>query len=85
MPIPLFIAIGAGIAGLVGAGKTAKAVYDNHQANDYNESANRIIESASKKAEKARVKSSNALKALGDLKVSVLSECIKPFIKTLVL
>ena len=82
MPIPFIIAGVAAVGAIFGAGKTAKAVYDNYQANDYNDSANRIIDRASRKANEARVKSSDALKALGELKVSVLSEYIKPFIKT---
>ena len=34
MPIPFIIAGVAAVGAIFGAGKTAKAVYDNYQAND---------------------------------------------------
>lgn len=80
MPIPfLLIGIGAGAAAL-GLGKTVKAGVDQKEAKETNERAQDIIESTTKKVNKYRKNSSDAIAALGQRKIDILSDSIQPFI-----
>lgn len=55
MPFPaLLIGAAAVVAGAVGVGKTVKAVMDNNEAEDINDSANSIVSKASSKADSAK-------------------------------
>lgn len=81
MPIPLlFMGIGA-ITAIAGVGNTIKAGIDQSDANDINEEANDIIEEASKKIDKYRKNSGKAINSLGECKIRVLNESIKPFVE----
>lgn len=82
MPIPfLLIGIGAGAAAL-GLGKSIKAGIDQYDASSTNEYANSIIHSATEKAKKFRKNSSDAISSLGQTKIDILSNSIKPFVET---
>lgn len=82
MPIPFaLIGIGAGLSAL-GLGKTIKAGIDQHDAKETNESAHRIIERAKKDAENSRNNSNEAITNLGERKLYILSNSIKPFIES---
>lgn len=78
MPIP-FLLIGIGAAA-VGVGKSIKAGVDQHDANDTNKYAQDIVDSAKEMAEQARKRSNSAVTWLGETKISVLDESVKPFI-----
>ena len=83
MPFPaLLIGAAAVVAGAVGVGKTVKAVMDNNEAEDINDSANSIVSKASSKADSAKKISQKSLEELGNTKITVISETIKPFVET---
>lgn len=80
MPIPLlFIGIGA-TASALGVGKTIKAGMDQKKASQTNERADDIIKNASKKIETCRTNCGNAIDNLGQCKIRILDESVKPFI-----
>lgn len=80
MPIPfLLIGIGAGAAAL-GIGKSVKAGVDQKDANDINERAQDVVQAATEGANKARRNSGDAITNLGEEKIKVLENSIKPFI-----
>lgn len=79
MAIPLII--GAGIAA-VGLYKGGKAVMDNSEANDVNDSANRMVEKAQKHLEEARELCQAALTDLGRKKVDALTTNVQDFLQT---
>lgn len=80
MPLPLIpIIIAAGTAAL-GLGKGAKAIKDNSDAKDYNNSANKIVFEANDGLEKSRKASNTALEALGGKKLFVLDKSISRFV-----
>lgn len=81
MPLPLlFIAIAAA-TGLVGVGKSVKAVVDTHDANKTNEKANDIVNAAKNNLEEHRRRCGNNLKKLGKTKVTILDSSVNDFIK----
>ena len=80
MSIPLiFIGI-ATATGAFGVGKTIKAGVDQKEANETNEKANYIIKKSTNKINKYRENCENAIENLGEFKIKVLDESIKPFI-----
>lgn len=80
MPIPfLLIGIGAGAAAL-GVGKTIKAGIDQKDAKETNESAQSIIDSTTERMNNCRKNCGDAITSLGETKISVLDESIKPFV-----
>ena len=82
MPIPfLFIGIGAGAAAL-GVGKSIKAGKDQKEANETNEEAKYIIENATKLANSSRTESGKAVTDLGQQKIFILNNSMKPFIES---
>ena len=80
MALPLLLVAGAAGLGLFGAGKTIKAAMDNSEANDLNDSANRIVSSAKDKIDNARKQSGKAFETLGAKKVAVLNGNMAKFI-----
>ena len=80
MPFPALLIGAAAIAGAVGIGKTIKAVSDNSDASDMNKRAKRIVSKASSDAGSARKDSNDSLEQLGQTKIKVISETVKPFI-----
>lgn len=80
MPIPfIFIGLGAAAAAL-GVGKTVKAGVDQKEADNTNSSARSIVKEATNRANLARKNSGDALARLGEVKLWVLDESVKPFI-----
>lgn len=80
MPFPALLIGIAVLTGVVGIGKTAKAASDNSKASDINSSANSIVSDASSKATQARTVSKDSLEKLGQTKIKVISEKVKPFV-----
>lgn len=82
MPLPLLaIAAIAGTAAL-GIGKSAKAAYDQHDANETNASANKKVEKATERINTLRQQSGKAINDLGECKINVLNNSITPFIES---
>lgn len=80
MPIPfLFIGIGAGAAAL-GVGKSIKAGADQKDAKATNELAQDIVDDATNEVNECRKNSGDAITNLGEEKIQVLENGIKPFI-----
>ncbi len=86
MPLPLIVPIllggAAAVTGITGIVKGGKAIADQKDANDTNRLANDIADKAVKDANLAREKSGKAITELGNIKISILDESIKPFIET---
>lgn len=79
MAIPLIIGAGLGVAGLY---KTGKAVVDNSDANDINDSARDISRKAQNKLDDSKEHCETQLKALGACKANAYRVNIKKFIDT---
>lgn len=80
MPIP-FLLFGLGVAAsALGIVKTVKPVIDQSDANDTNAYAYKIIENATDQANKSRTNSNDAITSLGNVKVAILDQSIKPFV-----
>lgn len=79
MAIPLIIGAGLGVAGLYKAGK---AVVDNSDANDINDSAIGISRKAQNKLDDSKEHCETQLKALGACKANAYRVNIKKFIDT---
>jgi hypothetical protein len=85
MPLPLIPIILGTIGGatfLTGVGKTIKAAVDIKDANDYNESADRILSRSKNGLEDTRKASSIALEGLGSKKLFVLDKSISRFVSS---
>lgn len=83
MPLPLIpVIIGAGAAGLFGAGKAVKAAVDNSDAKDINASANRVVEQAKRAINFSREQSGKSLEYLGSKKLYVLNNDIEKFVES---
>ena len=80
MPIPLFLIAAGGVTAAVGVGKTIKAGVDQKDAKDTNETAQWKIDTATEKINLCRENCGNAIDSLGNRKISILDESIKPFI-----
>lgn len=80
MPIPLLlIGIGA-VTGALGVGKSIKAGVDQKDAKETNTYANAIVESAKDRTDECRKNSGKAVVSLGEKKIWVLDNSVKPFI-----
>lgn len=79
MPIPLILGVAAGAAALAKAGK---AIYDNNQASEANDTAQSIARRAEYSLEEAREKCQEALADLGAKKADTLSNHVSDFITT---
>ena len=80
MPIP-FLFIGAAVlTGAVGVGKSIKAGIDQKDANETNELADDTIKKTTDKIKECRDNCANALDNLGNCKIDVLDNSVKPFI-----
>ena len=82
MPLPLLFITAAAASGLLGAGKTAKAISNNNKANQINTMANDKVNRAQEKLEAQRAAVSEALSELGEMKLNILNGHINDFIKT---
>lgn len=80
MPLPLLVPIAVGAAGLLGAGKAAKAKKDTNTAKDYNSRAERVVEEAEKRLESSRDKSNSTLEKLGEKKLQSLEGELEDFV-----
>lgn len=81
MPIPLlFIGLGAATA-IVGTGKTIKAGFDQKDARETNELAQDIIDRQTERTNIYRKNSGAAVTALGEKKIWILENSVKPFIQ----
>lgn len=79
MPIPLVIGIAAG---LVGAGKTGKALYDNKKSSEANATAQGIAKRAERNLERSREQCQESLATLGAKKAETFTGVITSFITT---
>jgi len=79
MPIPILGLLGI-IAAATGVGKSAKAVIDQKDAQETNETAKEIVERAKNAAEKSRKKAGEAITDLGNRKINILNGSIVPLI-----
>lgn len=79
MPIPLVIGIAAG---LIGAGKTGKALYDNKKSSEANATAQGIAKRAERNLERSREQCQESLATLGAKKAETLADDIASFITT---
>lgn len=77
MAIPLIIGVGAAALGLY---KGAKAIIDNNDANEINESAQSIVQDAERRLENSREECQKALTDLGQRKVDTLQLNVKNFL-----
>lgn len=84
MPLPLLFIAVAAATGLVGVGKSVKAVVDTREASKTNEKANDLVNSAKRLLEESRKKCSSELKKLGIAKVRILDSSINDFISVFV-
>lgn len=82
MPLPLLFIVVAATTGLIGVGKSVKAVVDTHDANKTNEKANNIIEDAKKGVERARKSCGADLNKLGKKKVKILDSSVNHFVQS---
>lgn len=80
MPIP-FLLIGIGAAAL-GIGKSVKAGFDQSDANDTNERAQRIVDNAVEQANLYRKNSGEAVTSLGNTKIRVLDQSVQSFVES---
>lgn len=80
MPLPLlFIGIAAA-TGIAGAGKAAKAVVDNTNANKINTAANEGVDTARKRLELQRAAVAQSLEKLGEEKLHILAGTVTAFV-----
>lgn len=79
MPIPVIIGAGLGVAGLY---KTGKAILDNNDANDINNSARDISRKAQDKLDASKYFCESELKKLGLSKANAYRVNVKKFIDT---
>lgn len=80
MALPLLIPVAMGLAGLFGAGKAAKAVYDNSQANDIAESAQNRVSAAENNLEATKDATNASLAGYGKKKLDTLDKQMQPFV-----
>jgi hypothetical protein len=80
MPLPFFIPIALGIAGLFGAGKAVKGVIDNSDAKDIMEEAKDKVDSAQRRLVKSKKRTNKLLTSLGKEKVSVMENELPKFV-----
>lgn len=81
MPLPLLFIGAAAVTGLVGAGKTAKAVVDNSNAKKINTEANEGVNKAQNRLEVQRAAVATSLEQLGAEKLHILTGSIASFVK----
>ena len=72
MPLPLLVPAAMIIGGLFGAGKTAKAIYDNSKANDVASNAKNIVETANRKLDLGKGATNRRLSDYGMQKLEAL-------------
>lgn len=82
MAIPLLVWMGIAAASAIGGGTTIKAAVDTKDAKKTNEKARDMSKKAAKKAEQSRTACTAAIERLGSEKLSMLRECVEPFIST---
>jgi len=83
MPFPvLFVVPAVAIAGVAGAGKTAKGVYDSGRARRITDEANMSMDVAKAILENARDACGTSLQRLGDEKLFVLDHSVGRFIES---
>lgn len=80
MPLPLFWLGAVAVTALIGGGKTVKAVSDNKEAKEINERAQNRVDNAKSALDSARKKTGDAITALGNQKINVLTTSVKHFL-----
>ena len=78
--IPVIFGVLAATTGGIGVAKGIKAVIDNNEADDINESAQNIIDNAQNDLQTARDKTSQALTQLGNKKIDICDKHLTHFI-----
>jgi hypothetical protein len=81
MPLPLLVPVALGLLGLFGVGKTVKAVVDNSDASDYQQTAQKMVDDANTEVQTHKNKANNNLVSLGKFKVDVLNTTLSDFTK----
>ena len=82
MPLPLLFIGAAAATGMIGAGKTVKAISDNSKAGSLIKIANQEVETAKETLEQKRVEVRESFDNLGALKLTVLQHNIMDFSNT---
>ena len=80
MVLPLLIPIGMAAAGLFGAGKAAKAVYDSSKASDIASSAQYCVDRANEKLDQSKDATNTLLAGYGKKKLEALDKQVQPFV-----
>lgn len=80
MPLPLLVPAAMIIGGLFGAGKTAKAIYDNSKANDVASNAKNIVETANRKLDLGKGAANRRLSDYGMQKLVTLDTQVSQFV-----
>lgn len=80
MALPLLIPLALGVAGLFGAGKTAKAVYDSSKADSIASDAQDCVDNANKKLDQTKKTTNTLLAKYGKKKLEALDKQVQPFI-----
>lgn len=81
MPIPILLAIAAGLAGTVGAVKGIEGFADNSEANDLQEDAEELIEEARRSIEEAKDTTRSMITELGKQKLSASANALNGFVE----
>lgn len=82
MPLPILFIGAAAATGMLGAGKTVKAITDNSKANEINKIANENVAEAKEKLEVKRQEVSTSLEKLGEIKLNILQNNVMNFLET---
>lgn len=80
--LPVVFIIPAAATGIAGAGKMAKGVIDNHEANRLTNDANSRVDNTRSHLDRSRKLCASALSGLGEEKIFVLNNSIAAFISS---
>lgn len=80
MPVPILFIGAAAVTAALGVGKTVKAGADQKEANETNKESQALVDTANEKANRYRKQSSDAITNLGETKIQILDDSIKPFV-----
>lgn len=81
MAIPIIFGVIAAVTGVAGATKGVKGAIDTKEANDVQETAERILSSAKNRMEKTRKSTTTSIEELGKTKLKAYGEEIKEFVE----
>ncbi len=81
MPLPLVVPIMAGIAGLYGAGKAAKAALDSNEADNINDKAGNLVSICQQNIDENRIACNSSLEELGQKKFDAITKTLSKFVE----